>query len=72
MKLVYLALFSGVVATGLAGASNYMYESSSVNGVGYKAEERIIQIYDANYLDLSRLEFPAYLNDAPKISTTLF
>ena len=49
MKLVYLALLSGVVAAGLAGASNYMYESSSINGVGYKAEEKIIQTYDANY-----------------------
>jgi len=49
LKLIHLILLAGLVGSGLADASNYMYESSSVNGIGYKAEERIIQTYDANY-----------------------
>jgi len=49
IKLSYLMALVILMIAGLADASNYMYESSSINGVGYKADEKIIQTYDANY-----------------------
>ena len=49
---IILAMLVTSVIVILAGGSNYMYESSSVNGVGYKADEKIIQTYEDSYKPL--------------------
>ena len=44
-ELIVLAL-TAMILIGMAGAANYMYEKSSVKGVGYKSVEMIISTQD--------------------------
>jgi len=41
-KLLAVLVITAIVAVGMAGAANYMYEKASVKGVGYKNVEMIV------------------------------
>jgi hypothetical protein len=43
MKKIAVLLIIGMALVGMAGAANYMYETATVKGVGYKNVEVIIQ-----------------------------